>query len=239
MIFPVGTTAPRRGWAWTTIALIAACGLAFLWQEYLPREQAFRLVAEHALIPRRYADPRWAVIHGLDPRDHLPLLTMAFLHGDWVHLLLNMWTLWLFGRAVEARLGWPRFILIYVLCALLAAWAHMSVYPASLSPVLGASGAIAGILGAHAALFPRSRVVVLILIIIVPLFFRIPAIWYGGLWFALQILQGANSLMQPALGGGVAWWAHIGGFIAGLTIAHFLAPPQPVPPPPARPPTAA
>ena len=235
MIFPIGTTAPRKGWAWLTIALIGACSVVFLVQESLPREQAFRLVAEYALIPRRYADPRWALIHGLDPRDRSPLITMAFLHGGWVHLLLNMWTLWLFGRAVEARLGWPRYALIYVLCALLAAWAHMAIYPESFSPVLGASGAIAGVLGAHAALFPRARVVVLILIIILPLFFRIAAYWYAGLWFGLQVLQGANSLMEPVLGGGVAWWAHIGGFVAGLTIAHVLAPPPRAHPPPPGP----
>ncbi|MCB9947477.1 MAG: rhomboid family intramembrane serine protease [Rhodospirillaceae bacterium] len=226
MIFPIGSTAPRSGWPVATLALIAACCLVFLWQESLPREQAFRLVADYALIPRRYADARWAVWHGLDPRDRLPLISMAFLHGGWLHVVLNMWTLWLFGRSVERRLGWPRFLLIYLLCALLAAWAHLAVYPESPVPVLGASGAIAGILGASAVLFPRARVIVLILVVVVPLIFRVPALLYAGLWFGLQVLQGANTLLHPTFGGGVAWWAHIGGFVAGLALAHLLAPPQ-------------
>lgn len=224
-MIPLRTTAPARRRPILVLLLVAACSLIFLWQIGLPEREAWRIVALYALIPRRYSDPHWALANGLDPGDYLPFLSMAFLHGGWLHLIFNMWTLWLFGRAVEARMGRLRFALLYVFCALLAAWAQMLVYPDSMVPTLGASGAIAGVLGAHATLYPRARVVVLLPIIIIPLFFRISALWFVGVWFGIQVLQGTTALMAPGLGGGVAWWAHIGGFLAGLLFVRFLTPP--------------
>jgi len=215
-MLPIRTDAPRGPRpARLVFGLIAACAAVFLLQQSLPPRAAVAFLAEHALVPRRYADPLWARMNGLDPEDHLPLITMAFLHGGWLHLLFNMWTLWLFGRAVEHRLGSFRFALLYFACALLASGAQMSVYPTSAVPTLGASGAIAGVLGAHAALYPRSKVLLLVPIIVIPLFFRISALWYVAVWFGLQVLQGAGALTSGQAGG-VAWWAHIGGFLAGL-----------------------
>ncbi len=224
-MFPIGTTAPRVGTPSVVYLLIASCTLVFLFEASLSERQMFEFVARYGLIPRRYEDPLWATRVGLEPGDYLPFLTMAFLHGGVLHLVVNMWTLYLFGRAVETRMGRLRFVLLYLLCALLASWSHTLVYPESEVPTLGASGAIAGVLGAHASLYPQSRVVILVLLVFIPLFFQISALWYVAIWFALQILQGAGALMQPSIGGGVAWWAHIGGFMAGLAFVQFLTPP--------------
>ena len=241
MILPVGSTAPRRHAAWATYAIIAVSTAVFLWQQSLTDREAVRFLIDYALIPRRYSDPQWAVWHGLDPNNRLPFLSMALLHGGWLHLILNMWTLWLFGRAVESRVGWPRFVLMYLLVDLAAAWAQARVYPDSMAPVIGASGAVAGVLGAHLALFARSRVVVLILVIVLPLLFRLPTVWFGLAWFGFQLFMGTTALMQPAGGVNVAWWAHIGGCVAGLIAAPLLAPPgraPPAPPPAGAPPAA-
>lgn len=232
MILPVGSTAPCERRAWASYAIIALSTLVFLWQQSLGNPEAVRFLVEYALIPRRYSDPGWAVWHGLDPNNRLPYLSMALLHGGWLHLLFNMWTLWLFGRAVESRIGWPRFVLLYLLVGLAAAWAQARVYPDSPIPVIGASGAVAGVLGAHLMLFARSRVVVLGLVVIIPLLFRLPTVWFGLAWLGFQLLMGAMALTRPPGGVDVAWWAHIGGFVAGLIAAPFLAPPRRTPPAP-------
>lgn len=227
MILPVGSTAPRERTAFATYAILALSTAVFVWQQTLGDREAVRFLVEYALIPRRYSDPDWALWHRLDPTDRLPYLTMALLHGGWLHLILNMWTLWLFGRAVEARIGWPRFVLLYLLVGLAAAWAHARVYPLSPAPVIGASGAVAGVLGAHVALFARSHVVVFVLVVVVPLVFRVRTLWFALAWLAFQLFMGATALSQPAGGAAnVAWWAHIGGWVAGLVVAPFLAPPR-------------
>ena len=225
-MIPISTTAPRSDRSPIVVyAVVAVCSMVFLWQMNLSGDAALRFMAEYALIPRRYEDPAWALRLGLNPGDYAPLLTSTVLHGGWLHLIFNMWTLWLFGRAVEARMGTGRFLLLYTFSALLAGYAHMLAYPASTTPVIGASGAIAGILGAHASLFPAARIILLIPIIIIPLFLPISAFWYVALWFGFQVWQGAGSLGQVT-GGGVAWWAHIGGFIAGLIFVRALTPPK-------------
>jgi membrane associated rhomboid family serine protease len=233
-MLPLKTDAPRGpGRPALVLAIVGACVAVFLVQQSLPRNEAFGLLVRFALIPRRYDDPLWAIRNGLDPNDWLPLISMAFLHGGWLHLIFNMWTLWLFGRSVEARLGHLRFAVLYGACALLASAAQLWVNAGSPIPTIGASGAIAGVLGAHVMLYPRSRVVLVIPIWIIPFFLRVSAFWYVAIWFGLQVLQGTGALMTPQTGG-VAWWAHIGGFLAGLAFVGFLAPPAPPAPPPRR-----
>jgi len=154
-----------------------------------------------------------------------PAATFAssmFLHGGWAHLLGNMWYLWIFGDNVEDRLGHVRFLLFYLLAGLFAAAIHYFSNPASRVPTVGASGAIAGVLGGYAVLFPTARVITL-----VPFFpffqlVALPALLVLGLWFVLQFFSGALSL-GAATGGGVAWWAHIGGFAFGFFVVRPLA----------------
>jgi membrane associated rhomboid family serine protease len=144
----------------------------------------------------------------------LTLLTSMFLHGGWLHLIGNMWYLWIFGDNVEDRLGRGRFLLFYLASGVVAALLHYALNPNSGAPTVGASGAIAGVLGGYLVAFPRARVVTL-----VPLFpffqvMALPAVLVLGLWFVMQFFSGFLSLGFG--GGGVAWWAHIGGFAFGL-----------------------
>src|SRR5437867_602420 len=152
-----------------------------------------------------------------------PFFTSMFLHGGWLHLIMNMWFLWIFGDNVEDALGAFRYILFYLICGLGAAFTHFLLQPASPMPVLGASGAIAGVLGAYAVLFPGARVVTL-----VPVFFflqivELPALVVLGLWFVLQIVGGWFEFLTP-MQAGTAWWAHIGGFVAGLFLVLLFRP---------------
>ncbi len=223
-MFPLRDTVPRHYPPLVVWSLILINSAIFLFQSGLPPEEQEWLVRHWGLVPARYTDPVWAVINGLDPGNRLPFITNAFLHGGWLHLLGNMWTLWLFGSAVEDRLGMVRFILFYLACALLASVTHYLFNAASQIPAIGASGAIAGIIGAYSMLFPRARIIVLVPVLFLPFFFELPAAVFAGLWYLLQVLQGAGELLAPRLGGGVAWWAHIGGFVAGVALIRFIVP---------------
>jgi membrane associated rhomboid family serine protease len=198
--------------------LIAINAVVFLYQDSLSRPDANAFLMHYALVPRRYFDPGWAHFNGLNPHDYLPFISGTFMHGGWLHLILNMWTLFIFGRSVEGRIGHLGFLSFYLVCGVTASLAHAYFNKDSTVPTLGASGAIAGVLGGYALTFPRARVTILILIIIIPFFFKIPALGYALIWFAFQFMQGFIDLVSPSMGGGIAWWAHIGGFIAGLIL---------------------
>ncbi len=152
-------------------------------------------------------------------------LSAMFLHGGWGHLLGNMLYLYIFGNNVEDRLGRGRFLLFYLMCGAFSFLSQVALQPNSMVPNVGASGAIAGVLGAYFLLFPRARILTL-----VPLFFffplvEIPAFFFLGIWFLMQFLSGAATLGRvPALAGGVAWWAHVGGFLAGMLLLKLLLP---------------
>ena len=148
-----------------------------------------------------------------------PLFTSMFLHGGWMHFLGNMLYLWVFGDNVEDWLGSLRFLLFYLVCGLLAALLQIAVNPASPIPMIGASGAISGVLAAYLVLFPGARVLTFVPILFFFYLVRLPALIFLGLWFLLQFLNGAVSLTAGDLSmGGTAWWAHIGGFVAGLVL---------------------
>ncbi len=168
------------------------------------------------LVPRRYFDTLWAARNGLSPTDYWPFLTATFLHGGWLHIILNMWTLYIFGQTMEGRMGSVPFLAFYLACAVASTWTHAWFNATSDVPVIGASGAIAGVIGAYAVSFPTARITLLVPIIIIPLIFQIPAVAFAAIWFGMQLLQGAWESLTPSMGGGIAWWAHIGGFISGI-----------------------
>lgn len=148
-----------------------------------------------------------------------PFLTSMFLHGGWMHFLGNMLYLWVFGDNVEDWLGSLRFLLFYLVCGLLAALLQIAVHPGSPIPMIGASGAISGVLAAYLVLFPGARVLTFVPILFFFYLVRLPALIFLGLWFLLQFFNGAVSLTAGDLSmGGTAWWAHIGGFVAGLVL---------------------
>ena len=219
-MFPLSVAVPSRYLPLATWTLIAANCAVFLIQINLTPEERGWFLYRFALIPARYFPPG-----GSDSRsiaDYLPFLSNMFLHGGWLHLILNMWALWLFGPIVEDRLGPARYLVFYVATGIVASLTHVVFNPASSVPALGASGAIAGVLGCFIRLFPFARTVVLIPIFLFPLFVEVPAIFFAALWFMLQVLQGTGSLLTPEQGDGVAWWAHVGGFAAGFLLTPVL-----------------
>jgi membrane associated rhomboid family serine protease len=194
----------------------------FLFQDSLSPYELEAFVREFALIPARYSEAFASGETDLAVADFFPFFSMMFLHGGWLHLILNMWTLWLFGPTIEDRLGHGRYLAFYLVCGLAASVAHVFFNPTSIVPALGASGAIAGILGSYMRLFPTARVVVLVPILFIPLFFEVYAFVFIGLWFLVQVLQSIMAILLPAASGDVAWWAHVGGFIAGFALGPLL-----------------
>jgi len=152
---------------------------------------------------------------------YFPFLSFMFLHGGFVHLIGNMWYLWIFGDNVEDRLGRVKFIIFYLICGIGSAIVHVYFNSQSEVPCVGASGAIAGVLGAYMVTFPRARVLVLIPLFIVWQTIELPAIIVLGFWFLIQFFSGTASISSTH-GGGVAWWAHIGGFVLGVILIKLF-----------------
>src|SRR5262245_51076496 len=203
-----------------TRALISVNAIAFVYELALgPELKSF--IYAWGLVPARLS---LALRFGEEPvvGPGLTILSSMFLHGGWLHLVGNMWYLWIFGDNIEDRLGHLRFLTFYLLAGIVAGLLHYALNQTSWMPTVGASGAIAGVLGAYLVTFPRARVVAL-----VPLFpffqvMALPAVLVLGLWFVMQFFSGALSLGNAG-GGGVAWWAHIGGFAFGLVGMPILA----------------
>jgi membrane associated rhomboid family serine protease len=223
---PLMNTIPSRHPAVMTYTLIAINCAVFLFQVGLSPRELEHFVYTFALIPAHYLAPLPYGEADLALSDYLPFVTMMFLHSGWMHLIFNMWSLYLFGRTVEDRLGPGRYLAFYLACGVLASMTHAVFNPTSLAPTLGASGAIAGVMGCFIRLFPWARIIVLVPVIFVPLFFELPATVFIGLWFAVQVLQGVTELFTTSAGTGVAWWAHIGGFVCGAAFGSLLTPPH-------------
>jgi membrane associated rhomboid family serine protease len=218
-VFPFIDTAPRARRPIVILTLIALNAAVFLWTLTLPPRALDAMLVEYALIPARYTYPFLARAVGLDPNDYWPLLTDAFLHGGWLHIIFNMWFLWIFGPAMEARFGRFWFVVLYLGGALAASAVHVVTHPDSAEPVLGASGAIAAVIAAYAVIYPAERVITVVPILLIPLFVPVPAVLFALIWFALQVWQGTSGIGRPEIAAGVAWWAHIGGFAFGALFA--------------------
>lgn len=203
-----------------TIGLILTCTVVFLWELQHGRHGSQSLMYAYGLIP--------GVLFGFNslPRrlELVPpaftVFTSMFLHGGWLHLLGNMLYLWIFGDNVEDAMGHGRFLFFYLLCGVAAAMAQALPDPHSTLPMIGASGAISGVLGAYLVLFPQARVLVLVPLGIFLTTLRLSAWIVLVLWFALQFLS--NMLAPPGAGGGVAFRAHIGGFVAGMILVMIF-----------------
>ncbi len=221
-MFPLKDTILRTGFPSITWALIIINGIIFLFEITLPRNLLGMVFYIFGLVPARYSYPQWAYIHGL-PFDHyLSFLTNMFLHEGWLHIIGNMWFLHLFGSTLEDHLGHGRFLIFYLLSGIAASVIYFMVDIHSKIPAFGASGAIAGVMGAYIVMFPRARIVTLIMIFFFPIFVQISAFVYIGLWFLMQLFSGTLSLGSPEAAGGVAWWGHIGGFVTGIVLLPFF-----------------
>lgn len=201
--------------------LIAVNVVAFMFElSQGPRIEQF--IMAYGMIPAR-------LLYYRDLGEGLTLFTCMFLHAGWLHLLSNMLALYIFGDNVEDRMGSGRYLLFYLGCGLAAGLTHVWFNPNSDVPTVGASGAIAGVLGAYLILYPTAMVITLIPIFIFPYIVEIPAFLYLGIWFISQLLSGTASLGDASLqaGGGVAWWAHAGGFVVGVVLVFIFRKPRP------------
>ncbi len=216
-MFPIRDTVPSRHLPVVTWSLIAVNLVVFLYQLMLPERSQEQLILIYGIVPARFTHPAWASSVGFPSESLWPFITSQFLHGGFFHVLANMWTLWIFGDNVEDRMGPLRFLSFYLLCGIAAGVLLWMSNPDSQVPTIGASGAIAGVLGAYLRLYPRSRIVTLIIIVIIPFFVELPAFLFLGFWFVTQLLNGTFSVGGTAAEG-VAWWAHVGGFLAGLAV---------------------
>lgn len=210
-MIPLRDTIPSKNYPVVNNAIIAVNVFIFLIQ--LAQGSGFnRFVNTYGLVPARYTIPEIARMFGMGEQV-IAIFSFMFLHSGFFHLLGNMWSLYIFGDNVEDRLGHSRYLVFYILCGLASGLFHMSFNWHSQIPTIGASGAIAGVMGAYLILYPSSRILTFIPIIFIPYVFEIPAFFFLGIWFLMQVLSASGS---SAHGGGIAWWAHIGGFIAGI-----------------------
>ncbi|HTO94750.1 MAG TPA: rhomboid family intramembrane serine protease [Bacteroidota bacterium] len=215
-MIPLRDTVKSKTVPFVNYALIAMCGLVFLYELSLG-ERASHFIRTAGVTPAAVAE---TLFRGhMEARPALTLLTSMFLHGGWMHLLGNMLYLYIFGDNVEDRLGHGAYLVFYLLCGVGSALVQVYMQQSSAAPLIGASGAISGVLGAYFLLYPRARVLTLI-----PLFVFFPvvelsAFFFLGFWFLLQFLQGALSAgAGEAASGGIAWWAHAGGFVVGAVL---------------------
>jgi membrane associated rhomboid family serine protease len=203
-----------------TISLIAACALVFLYQVSLPPGQDEDFVLQYGAVPSVVAGQAASGAMAVGFPATWTLITSMFLHGGWMHLIGNMLYLWIFGNNIEDAMGHVRFIVFYLVCGVIAALSHMFTDVHSTIPMVGASGAISGVLGAYLLLYPRAQVLVLIPLGLMTRTMYVPAALVLGMWFVLQLVSGGASLGQG--GGGVAWFAHVGGFLAGMALVGLF-----------------
>ena len=218
-MIPLRDTIPSETVPVVTRLLIATNVLVFLYQAGLGPLAGESFIRTFGLVPRR--------VHVEHLETLRPLLTSMFLHGGWMHLLGNMLYLHIFGDNVEDRLGHARYLFLYVAAGIVAGIAQVAINPRSGLPMVGASGAIAGVTGAYFLFLPRARVVTLVPIFVFLQIIELPAVFFLFFWFAFQLLLGVGSLGMESAGGGVAFWAHIGGFLAGMVLGPMLARPRP------------
>ncbi len=203
-MIPLRDVIPSRTTPVITIVIIVLNALAFLFELMLPGAERQGFIREWGIVPAAFAWPT--------------VISSMFLHGGWLHFLGNMWYLWIFGDNVEDRLGHARYLVFYLLCGAVAGLAQTLVNPDSYVPTIGASGAIAGVMGAYFVLYPQSRVLTLIPLFIFIEIVEIRAIYFLGFWFLMQLFSGVGSIAHTTgtQSGGVAFWAHVAGFAAGL-----------------------
>jgi hypothetical protein len=247
-MFPFQDDNPTERTPVATYAIIAINVVLFLWMMRLPQEQLHDVQYHYGFVPARatrlpegkpvliadrqligynfFGDPvvkeREVSLPASAGEIMLSLLTCMFLHGGWMHIIGNMWFLWIFGDNIEDRLGPVLYVVLYVVGGLLASACHWLYNPASTMPVIGASGAISAILGAYAITWPWARVHTLVFLFVFVTIIDLPALLFLGIWFLGQLLP-ATQQLHGGVAGGVAWWAHVGGFVAGLIMMPLFS----------------
>ncbi len=215
-VIPLKDVIPSRTIPFLTIAFIVLNSLVFfLFNQTMSDDRFVAFVYLFGVVPARFR--------------LVTVLTSMFIHAGWMHFLGNMLYLWIFGDNVEDQMGHTRFLFFYLLCGGTAALAHVFINPGSTIPTIGASGAIAGVMGAYFVLFPHSRILALVPLIIIWNIVEVPAIIFLGIWFVMQFFSGVGSIAagaRTAAGGGVAFWAHVAGFLAGISTVFVFRKPR-------------
>jgi len=213
-VLPLYDTIPSRHPPVAVWFLIGAQVLVFALLIGLPPRELAAALYTFGFVPAQLqlgeAGPYWT------------LVTCIFLHGGLLHLLSNTWILWIFGDNVEDRMGPARFVAFYLTCGAAAALTELLVHPHSTAPMIGASGAISGVMGAYLVMYPGARIVLLVPLLFWPIFVQVSAVFFLFYWLVLQLISGGLSLGETNLRGGVAYWAHIGGFVAGLVLHRLF-----------------
>ncbi len=218
-MIPIRDSVPRRGIPFVTWGLILFNVLIFLYQLQLTRYELLMLFYTYGIVPDFFIRGNVSVPIIFPP---LTLITSMFIHGGFGHLLGNMWILWLFGDNVEERMGSFSFLIFYLLSGVTAGVFHIFTNIASQVPTIGASGAIAGVMAAYLFIYPFARVLAVFPIFFFPYFINLPSFIYIGIWFLVQVYYGTLALGADPAYGGIAWWAHIGGFLFGAFFFRFF-----------------
>jgi membrane associated rhomboid family serine protease len=208
-MFPLRDAQPSYSKPLVTIAIIVVNVAIFIYEWLLDPYSRNHFITMYGLVPDQFRISA--------------LVTSMFLHGGWMHVLGNMWFLWVFGDNIEDVLGHGKYVLFYLLCGMAAAMGQVMVNPESRIPMVGASGAIAGVMGAYLIKFPHARILTLAFIFFFITTFEVPAVLMLAYWFVIQLFSGVGSIAQSqASQGGVAWFAHVGGFLAGLILIKIM-----------------
>jgi membrane associated rhomboid family serine protease len=219
-MFPIRDTIPAKRFPIMNWLIIIANIAVFIYELSLNDQQLSDFITTYGLIPSKFSLFSHHDLWSTKLFSIFPFATNMFLHSGWLHIILNMWVLIIFGDNVENRMGSFKYLLFYILCGIAASISHYILNMNSPVPAIGASGAIAGVMAAYMFLFPFAKVVVLIPILFIPLFFELPSFIYIGIWFVLQLWSGALSLGIRSTG--IAFWAHIGGFLSGILLYKFF-----------------
>lgn len=217
-MIPIRDSIPCNIKPYVTWSIMAICIAVFLLMLLMPDHMLQHFLYLYGMVPIRYTNPVWAQHFGLPPDHYLSFLTNLFLHGNWAHIAVNMMFMWIFADNIEDLMGHGRFLVFYLLCGVLATYAQWYFSQNLVVPVVGASGAIAGVLGTYFFRFPYARVAIVVPIFFFPLFFEIPAIAFLGLWVIWQLRDITTAAIFPGMAMDSAWWAHLGGFVAGAVL---------------------
>jgi membrane associated rhomboid family serine protease len=220
-MLPLKDNIPAKNFPYVNIGLILINSVFFIYEmSYGPALD--QLIFTLGFIPARFIAQQGETL--LNPAGVLPVFSSMFLHANLVHLISNMWMLWIFGDNVEDCMGHVRYLLFFLLCGIASVFAQTISNPQSAIPMVGASGAISGVLGAYIITYPNARILTLVPIVILFYIIELPAYFFLGFWFLIQLIQGSlyslNS--EQMAGGGVAWWAHVGGFAAGVILLQVF-----------------
>jgi rhomboid family protein len=221
-MIPIRDSIPCYSVPVVTWALMTINILVFLAMLLMPAIDKASFTYLYGMVTARYSHPEWAIHMGF-PNDHyLSFVTSMFLHSGWLHISFNMLFMWIFADNIEDRMGRIRFIIFYFLCGLIAAVAQYFINPESVLPVVGSSGAIAGVMSAYLFLYPFARVVIWVPLFFLPIFFEIPAIAFLGFWIIIQMQYVTETLITGQTAANVAWGEHLGGFLAGILLYRLF-----------------